>query len=93
MIDRIVALLDGLIARGEAVKLHEIVWTVDASQHAILTVEEMNVGLAQVEGIAIQRDGDLVELVPDAAAKVERITDKDLENAMVLYRRAISGDL
>ena len=93
MIDRVVALLEGSVARGEPVRLHEIVWTIDASQHAIVSVDEMNACLAKVEGISIQRDGDVVELIPDTAAKTQRITDEDLEKAMLLYRRAISGEV
>ena len=82
MIERVVNLLEGSILRGESVKLHEIVWTIDASQHAIVSVDEMNAGLDQVEGITIQRNGDEVEMVPDPAAKRQRITDEDMESAL-----------
>ena len=71
--------------------LHELVWTIDASQHAIITVDEINEALAQVSGFTIKRVGDLVELIPDSNSGQQTITDEDMSKAILLYQRTISG--
>jgi len=83
-------ILNGALRRGQSVLLHELLWTVDAQLHLIVTAEEINEALQRVPPVRIHRRGGCVELVPDASQIEVGITATDIDSAAALYTNQVS---
>ncbi len=90
MIDYMTDILAATIERGETIGLHELLWTVDAKEHAIPTVDELNEAMSQAGSVSIVRTSDSVTLVPGDRGDSGNLTDADVALAMAFYEKMVS---
>jgi hypothetical protein len=90
MIDYMADILASTIERGESIGVDQLIWTVDAKEHAIPTAEELNEAIAQAGTLSIVRESDSVTLVPSDEVSSDNLTDADIALAMAAYKRMVS---
>jgi len=91
MIEHTIELLKDAATAGRPVLLHELLRSVDAKFHAILTVEELTESLRGAPRFQINRDSGQVTLVPDSDSEFELLTDDDIASAVAVNHAATAS--
>ncbi len=92
MIADITKLLKGAAQRDEAVRLHELLWTIDARHHAIPTIREIAQAREKAPPFRVERSNGVVSLIPDSSCSADELTEHDVKVAMKIYQREVGCD-
>jgi len=90
MIEYMTDILTGTIERGESIGLDQLIWTVDAKEHAIPTAAELNEALDRVGSFTVERESNTIILRSSPGQQADQITDSDISVAMSAYNDMVT---
>ena len=85
LITDVINFFNRAFAENEPVKLHELLWSIDANHHLILNLEEINSAIELIGGVEKNVDGDVIRLNQLNAKKSDFIMEEDIAKAMKIY--------
>jgi hypothetical protein len=91
MIDQMTEILTFALEQGDPFPLQELIWTVDAKQHAIPTAAELNEALDRVGSFTVERESNTIILRPSSGQQADQITDSDISVAMSAYNDMVTN--
>ncbi len=91
LIQEMIGILTASFKRGEVVPLHALLWSIDAKNHLIPNVDEINDALENSPNSLIERNEKGVFFAPSNIKSKDRITDNDVEEAMKIYRGLVQS--
>tara|TARA_R100000789_G_C3004577_1_gene149729 strand:- start:123 stop:410 length:288 start_codon:yes stop_codon:yes gene_type:complete len=90
IVNNITNILKEAFKKSEAILLHEVIWTIDAKHHLIVSLNELNSAIKLVGGVQKNYLNSEVKLSRSDGSESDYLIHDDIEKAMTVYNQHLN---